>query len=430
MNFITQLSKIVITYLTKINFAIILLLVIAVSSLLGTIIEQDQSIEFYKANYNQIILFNISIWRIIQLLGIDHVYKTLWFILLIILLIISLTLCSLKTQFPALRLAKIVKFRAKSYQYGNMARNIYQIELQMSTLIYRLSKQRYQTIQQGYSSYSYQGIIGKISPIIVHISLVIILCGAILGSLTSFVAQEMVPKGEIAHVQNIIDSGILSNISQKFSLRINDFSIAYYENGEVSQFYTNLSLLNNYSEKLSNRIISVNHPLKYRGTTIYQTDWDLSAIRVTFNGHDTYEFPLNKVKTRESTIWVASLPTSPEENLSIVIPSTINSYYIYDKEGKLVQTAKPQELISIRNKYFKILEYIPSTGLQVKADPGIPLVYFGFLLLMISLITTYLSYNQVWSNQTYFTLNLSGENNRAKLQSQTQFNQMTETEIL
>ena len=64
--------------------AIFLLLLISLFSILGTIIEQDQSIEIYKINYplaNPV--FGFLTWNLIIKFGLDHVYQTWWFFLLI-----------------------------------------------------------------------------------------------------------------------------------------------------------------------------------------------------------------------------------------------------------------------------------------------------------------------------------------------------------
>ena len=74
------------TSLADLRFAIAILLIIASVSIIGTIIEQEQSIEFYKLNYpltNKI--FGVLSWDIILRFGLDHVYKTWWFISCIIL---------------------------------------------------------------------------------------------------------------------------------------------------------------------------------------------------------------------------------------------------------------------------------------------------------------------------------------------------------
>jgi cytochrome c biogenesis protein len=66
--------------LADLRFSIFILLLISFCSIIGTIIEQDQSIETYKINYpltNPV--FGFLTWDRILQFGLDHVYKTWWF---------------------------------------------------------------------------------------------------------------------------------------------------------------------------------------------------------------------------------------------------------------------------------------------------------------------------------------------------------------
>ena len=97
--------------LADLRFSIFILLLIGSCSIIGTVIEQDQTIETYKLNYplnNP--LFNFLSWDIIIKLGLDHVYKTWWFLTLIILFGCSLTLCSFLQQLPSLKIARRCQF--------------------------------------------------------------------------------------------------------------------------------------------------------------------------------------------------------------------------------------------------------------------------------------------------------------------------------
>jgi cytochrome c biogenesis protein len=60
-------------------------------------------------------------------------------------------------------------------------------------------------------------------------------------------------------------------------------------------------------------------------------------------------------------------------------------------------------------------EIIGSTGLQIKADPGIPIVYLGFGLLMISVMMSYVSHSQIWALKDGDRLYIGGKTNRAKV---------------
>ena len=93
------------------RFAIVTLLIIGGCSIIGTIIEQDQSIEIYKINYpmNKKI-FGILSWDIIIKFGFDHIYKTWWFLILILIFGISLSTCTFLQQFPVLKISRRCQF--------------------------------------------------------------------------------------------------------------------------------------------------------------------------------------------------------------------------------------------------------------------------------------------------------------------------------
>lgn len=70
-----KLRFVLVKYLANLQFAIILLLTIAGFSILGSIIEQDQTIDFYENAYNKP-WFGIFTNNIILKLGLDHIFKT------------------------------------------------------------------------------------------------------------------------------------------------------------------------------------------------------------------------------------------------------------------------------------------------------------------------------------------------------------------
>ena len=97
--------------IADLRFAICLLLLIALFSIVGTVIEQNQSIETYKLSYpsNHPILGFLS-WDIILKFGFDHIYKTWWFISLIAIFGLSLFTCTSIQQIPELKVARRCQF--------------------------------------------------------------------------------------------------------------------------------------------------------------------------------------------------------------------------------------------------------------------------------------------------------------------------------
>ena len=68
-------KKKVLKPLANLQFAISLLFVIGIIIGIGTIIEQDQSLNFYKENYPETNpLFGFLSWRVITFLNFDKLY--------------------------------------------------------------------------------------------------------------------------------------------------------------------------------------------------------------------------------------------------------------------------------------------------------------------------------------------------------------------
>ena len=98
---------------------------------------------------------------------------------------------------------------------------------------------------------------------------------------------------------------------------------------------------------------------------------------------------------------------------------------LYDSKGNLLQKAELGKKIVINNDKIRIniqlYDFITSTGLQIKIDPGLRTVYFSFFLLMFSSYVSFVSYSQIWGVENNEQLVLAGTSNRAVLNFQEEF---------
>jgi len=97
----------------NLQLAIFLLLLIAFFSALGSIIDQDKSLDFYIKNYPTL-LFNRPIWTYLKFFSFDQIYSAWWFFLLLIIFGLCLFCCTFLQQFPALKFA--LRYYFYSYQ--------------------------------------------------------------------------------------------------------------------------------------------------------------------------------------------------------------------------------------------------------------------------------------------------------------------------
>ncbi|XWK90711.1 MAG: cytochrome c biogenesis protein [Phormidium sp.] len=407
--------------LADLRLAILLLLAIALFSISGTVIEQGQSVPFYQANYPEHpALFGFLTWKVILIIGLDHVYRTWWFLSLLILFGSSLTACTFTRQFPALKAARNWKFYEQPRQFEKLALSAELESSSFNSLLPELQKRSYRIFQEGNSLYARKGIAGRIGPIVVHASMLIILAGSILGGITGFVAQEMIPSGQTFQVRNIVDAGPLAaaQVPKDWGVKVNRFWIDYTPEGGIDQFYSDLSVVDKQGKEVDRQTIYVNKPLRHQGVTFYQTDWGISAVKFQFNNSPIFQLPMAQLDTNgKGRIWGTWIPTKPDlsEGVSLITKDLQGTLLIYDTTGKLISTARTGMIAEVNGVKLKILEVIGSTGLQIKADPGIPIVYAGFGLLMLGVIMSYISHSQIWALEKDGKLYIGGRTNRAQV---------------
>ena len=85
---------------------------------------------------------------------------------------------------------------------------------------------------------------------------------------------------------------------------------------------------------------------------------------------------------------------------------------IYNSSGRFLGNFELNET-NIFNQRLTLCEIISSTGIQIKTDPGIPMIYLGFLFLMLSTLISYITYSQIWIIQKDQKLFIGGTTNRA-----------------
>lgn len=405
--------------LGDLRLAILLLLGIAIASIGGTVIEQGQSLSFYQANYPEDpALFGFLSWRVLLALGLDHVYRTPWYLTLLVLFGLSLITCTLSRQVPALTAAQRWQYYQAPQQFTKLALSTAIPQGSLKDLATALAARGYRVWQTDNQLYARKGMVGRIGPIVVHASMILILLGGILGALTGFMAQELVPSGETFHLQHIVQAGPLARVPQDWSVKVNRFWIDYTEAGDIDQFYSDLSVLDGEGQEVKRGTIHVNQPLKYGGVTLYQADWGIAAIRFRLNNSPVLQLPMAELETEgKGRLWGTWLPTKPDlsAGISLIARDLQGTVFIYSPQGEFLRSLRTGMSTEINGVKLTLVELVGSTGLQIKADPGIPLFYAGFAFLMAGVLMSYVSHSQVWGLQANEILYLGGRTNRAQL---------------
>src|SRR6476469_759853 len=401
----------------NLKLAIFLLLLIAFFSGLGSIIYQYKSLGFYMKNYNTS-FFGIPLRKYFISLELDHIYSAAWVFLLLFVFGLCLLSCTFSQQFPALKFARRYYFYSSPKQFSRLEYKLKASSVLKPQLAYRLNKEEYSLFQKKACFYGYKGLIGRIGPVIVHLSIICILIGSIFGAFQGFNAQEFVPKSEIFHIQNVVKAGNLANISQK-AFRVNDFWVNYNSKGSVKQFQSDISVLSGEGCELSRKTISVNNPLLFKGLSLYQTDWGISGIRLQSSGkHFLIQLSVSNILEPSNKLWLSWLPSSFPNKSGVIIlfnsaRGTADLYY----QNKILQNniSTGQNVILPDSSSLKLVEFISSTGVQIKADPGIKFIYLGFAFLIGSSFVSYVSFSEVWFLESTKDIFFGGQTNRAKV---------------
>ena len=401
-------------FLADLRFSITILLIIAVFSIIGTIIEQDQSIETYKLNYPLTEkVFGFLSWDIILYFGFDHTYKTWWFISCIVTFGLSLFSCTILQQFPALKIARRCQFFRMSNQFKKLKICARLRNSKFHKLLFQIRRTNYSLFHQKNIIYAYKGLMGKIAPLIVHFSMILVLAGTLVGAITGFRAQEIIPKTETFHIQNVLNSGSFSTIPKVLS-RVNDFWIIYNSDNSIVQFYSDISVLDTDGNEINRKTIFVNSPIQYKGVNYYQTDWNLISLRLEDRNSQILQYPLIKLLNSKTRLWITWVPIDKnlDQGLILLIDNLQGYYSVYTESGKFLGNLETNEVL--RNHFsIALIDTVTTTGLQIKTDPGIPIIYLGFFSLILSTFISYITYSQIWVVKDKKLIFVGGNTTRA-----------------
>ncbi|KAL9174048.1 hypothetical protein ABFS82_02G026800 [Erythranthe guttata] len=419
------LPKKVLSILSNLPLAIAEMFAVAALMAIGTFIEQGEAPDFYIQKYSENSpILGFFTWKWIFALGFDHMFSSPVFLATLTLLAASLMACTSTTQIPIVKVAKRWSFlqSAKSIRKQEYSDTLPRASIKDLGLI--LMGNGYEVFLKGPSLYAFKGMAGRFAPIGVHLALLLIMVGGTLSATGSFRGSVTVPQGLNFVIGDVLGPiGFLSTPSESFNteVHVDRFYMDYYDSGEVSQFHSDLSLYDLNGKEIMKKTIKVNDPLRYGGITIYQTDWSLSALQVMKDDEGPFNLALAPLKTNgDKRLYGTFLPVENSGSTNLkgisMLARDMQSIVLYDQEGKFAGVRRPNSNLPIEIDGVKIvvLEAIGSTGLELKTDPGVPIVYAGFGALMLTTCISFLSHSQIWAFQDGTAVVVGGRTNRSK----------------
>jgi cytochrome c biogenesis protein len=392
-------------WISDLRVAIGLLILIAIASALGTLVPQKESAELYHRVYDAepwLGLINADRLLALQL---DHVYSSGWFLALLAWLGLALILCSWRRQWPALQAAlRWIDYRnPRQLSKLTLAETVAcrDADTSLGQLEALLRQRGWQLQPQPGRLAARKGVAGRVGPLLVHAGLVVLMVGAAWGSLAGQRLERYLAPGNTLEL-------LSSRGQSQLNLTLDDFGIDRDPAGRPEQFHSRLRLERNSadpgaaapSSPADIREISVNHPLRYHGMTVYQADWSLAVIGVQLGRSPVLQLPLQSFPQLGEQVWGIVLPTRPDGShpVLLALSSEQGPVTAYSAEAEVLGQLIPGgEAVEIAGIPLRIDRVVPASGLLLKRDPGVPLVYAGFAIALagggLSLIAT----RQLWA---------------------------------
>lgn len=347
----------------SVKTTIFLLTAIALIAIIGTLIPQQKEPAQYITQYGPIL------YRLFDLLGFFNLYASWYFRLLLVLLFFNLIICSIK------RLPRVT------------ARG-------------RLTRREW---------------LGRLGPHITHLSLVVILIGALIGNIWGFKGFVNIPQGDQTASIFLRGSGEEKDLG--FTVRCEMFEKSYYSGSEIpSEYLSDLVILEDGKEVVKKRI-QVNDPLRYKGINFYQSSYGVlpsppekrrAELEIIPKGKNSNAFRIQLGEGETKQI--------QGTNLKVELVTLILDFILAEGNRILSRSDQPNNPAVQVNIYqngklsykgwsflrhpdfhgskddshqVKFIQYSggekPFTGLMVVKDPGIPVVMAGFVIMVIGL---------------------------------------------
>lgn len=409
-------------FFASVKLTVVVLLSLAMLSSIGTLIPQNQSPEWYFRT------FGPFRYQLFSTLDIFDMYHAWWFQFLIMMLVANIIICSIDRLRFTVKIIFVKKptFNLNSFR-KRKTRKDFTIDVDGGTV-----RKAYQSILarqfgycavvdagKGFAVTAEKGRWTRLGVYGVHLSVVVLLIGALIGSLFGFEGVANMVKGETVSTIRLRNSSLSRTLP--FAIRCDDFEVQFYDTGAPKLFRTDLVLLENGQPVVEKSII-VNDPLRYKGINIFQASYgELNQPGPTAELPERIE--LQFISTASGMVYTrtakAGQPVDIPEGLGrftildyqsaanfmkmAIGPTIIGSLETKDDPEQEVllpikfprfDTMRQGSVIISVAKDFSAAEKTYYTGLQVTHDPGVAIVYIGFILMIAGCIVTFFMSHQ------------------------------------
>lgn len=403
-------------FFCSLKLTIVLLISLALTSIIGTVLPQGQLPPEYVAQISQAKL------QIYSKLGFFDMYHSWWFIALLYIFSLNLTCCSIK------RLPHVFKFISQPMLVlGESMRSSFALkqEITFSASSAVASEKLSQFLQEAFSApvvteqdgefhlFAQKNAWSRLGVYVVHLSILIVFIGAIIGSLFGYKAYVNIVEGTgVTSVQE--RSG--KEIPLGFEVFCSKFDVDFYSNGAPKEFRSILTVKENGQPVpgFQDIKIIVNKPLQYKGITFYQSSYGkaeeggehffsvsyrsggvperfslVEGATKTFNNGTTFTL----LETTDEVSRFMPDYSGPAARIEVTRKGQAPATFIIFQKFPEISAQRGDEMtFSYEGSNAKMY-----TGLQVAKDPGVWTVWVGCILMVVGIfIAFFMSHKRVW----------------------------------
>ncbi len=374
------------------RFAITMFSFVAIASIIGTVLKQNEPYESYLIKLGQF-------WfEIFEILGLYNVYQAFWFLLILIFLIISTSLCVYRNT-PKI-ISDYRKFQDKVQEKSLLSfKHSYKLtykNFDNSRLEEILLKNKFRfkkkILRNGDELYSAKrGEFQKLGYIFTHLAIIVISIGGLFDGNLVFKVQESlglkniiiddIPLKEIDSSSRLSESNfsyraqmLLAEGEKQevavlrakegyliqelpFSIALKDFRIKHYSTGQPKSFESDLLVEDKKTGKVITETISVNKPLTVNGITIYQSDFQDGGSKLGLRVWDLHSN--QSFVPMASEIFKTNKLVYDDQNFNVEFNDfrQFNILEIEDGKKKKLKNVGPNFIYKIRNESGQAVEY-------------------------------------------------------------------------
>ena len=453
-------------FFSSVKIAIILIVITLVASAVGTIFPQRRYIPVPVATESDVAAFYEETYgifgQLFYLLGFDEMYSSWWYVTLLVMIGTSLVICSLDRIVPlykALSKPRVhphLSFLRGQRLYGESeVDSSFSAEETLDQAAGLLRKKGYRIYREGTSLLAEKARFSRWGPYVNHVGLILFLLGVLLRGLPGMYLDEYVWVAEGQTVPVPETPYYVKNV---------EYKTEYYEADEFPEqvdldgrlvpknFQTDVVLYINENadlpgaqpklKEVQTGSITVNHPLRYEDLYLYQSskqEMQLKALNFNVIDKQAGERKLGPLKLDlyapqeeqyvGEELVVRVLDYFPDfymdENGEPATRSPTPNNPMFALEIRSLATGTAERLVYVAGNIIpekengrytleiKMPDFMDISGLMVRKDKMLPLIYFGCFIVMVGLVMGfYWQHRRIWLHVEQGRLHLAGHTNK------------------